>query len=106
MLRASVHATNQKVDLRSIADPMVDPLLPHGRELSAFVDATVLRDPYERDVALQALVHAAGEPAALRAAATAGNFDMMNRLLDGIGVDPPDRMLGIVDELGVPWPPA
>jgi hypothetical protein len=104
MLRASVQHTGQPADLRSIADVTRDPLLPAGRELRDLTDAAVLRDPYERDVALPALVAAAGEPAAVRSAAVAGNFEMMNRLLDGIGVGP-GGMVSIAPELGVTYPP-
>lgn len=104
MLRASVRRSGRPVDLTAIADVTRDPLLPAGRELRDLTDAAVLRDPYERDVALPALVRAAGEPAALRAAAVAGNFEMMNRLLDGIGVSPGD-MASIAGDLGVTYPP-
>jgi hypothetical protein len=92
------------MDLRSIADVTCDPLLPAGPELRDLTDSAVLRDPYERDVALPALVAVAGEPAAVRAAAVAGNFEMMNRLLDGIGVGP-GGMASIAGELGVTYPP-
>lgn len=105
MLRASAETTDQDLDLRGVTDPMVDPLIAHGCELRALTDAAVLRDPYERDIALDALVEAAGEAAARRAAATAGNFEMMNRLLDGIGVGPRDQMATIAPALGLPWPP-
>ncbi len=104
MLRASVRRSGQPVDLTAISNITRDPLLPAGRELRDLTDAAVLRDPFERDVALPALVAAAGEPAAVRAAAVAGNFEMMNRLLDGIGVGPGD-MASIADDLGVTYPP-
>ncbi len=104
MLRASVRRSGQPVDLTAISDITRDPLLPAGRELRDLTDAAVRRDPFERDVALPALVAAAGEPAAVRAAAVAGNFEMMNRLLDGIGVGPGD-MASIADDLGITAPP-
>jgi hypothetical protein len=93
------------MDLAAINDVTRDPLLPAGRELRDLTDAAVLRDPHERDIALPALVAAAGEPGAVRAAAVAGNFEMMNRLLDGIGVGP-GGMASIAVELGVTYPPA
>ena len=105
MLRASAEATHQPYDLRGVTDPMVDPLLPYGCELRALTDAAVLRDPYERDIALENLIDVAGADAARRAAATAGNFEMMNRLLDGIGVGPNDHMVGLASDLGIAWPP-
>ena len=104
MLRASVRRSGQPVDLTAISNITRDPLLPAGRELRDLTDAAVLRDPHERDLALPALVAAAGEPAAVRAAAVAGNFEMMNRLLDGIGVGP-GGMASIADELRVAYPP-
>jgi hypothetical protein len=104
MLRASVRRSGASLDLTSISDVTRDPLLPAGRELRDLTDAAVLRDPHERDLALPALVETAGEAAAVRAAAVAGNFEMMNRLLDGIGVGP-GGMASIADELGVTYPP-
>lgn len=104
MLRASVQHTGRPVDLSAISDVTRDPLLPAGRELRDLTDAAVLRDPYERNLALPALVDEAGEAAAVRAAAVAGNFEMMNRLLDGIGVGP-GGMASIAGELGVTYPP-
>ena len=104
MLRASVRRSGQPVDLTAISNITRDPLLPAGRELRDPTAAAALRDPLQRDVALPALVAAAGEPAAVRAAAVAGNFEMMNRLLDGIGVGPGD-MASIADDLGVTYPP-
>lgn len=92
------------MDMLAISNVTRDPLLPAGSELRDLTDAAVLRDPYERDLALPALVAAAGEPAAARAAAVAGNFEMMNRLLDGIGVGP-GGMASIAGELGVTYPP-
>ena len=38
------------------------------------------------------------------AAAVAANFEMMNRLLDAVGVGPSRQMLPIGDEIGVPLP--
>ena len=105
MLSWSLDATDTTANLLAISDSMADPLLDAGLELRAFTDAAVLRDPHERDIALHALIEAVGEPGARRAAATAGNFEMMNRLLDGIGVGPPDGFVAIAPEIGVAWPP-
>ncbi len=105
MLRASAKSTDAPIDLLAIADPMVDPLLPASPELRCLVDAIVLRDPDERDVALTALVEAVGTEGAVRAAAVVGNFEMMNRLLDGTGVGPNTPMAAIATDLGIEWPP-
>ena len=104
MLRASVEATGQPVDLRSIGDFTVDPLLPAGTALRALADAVVLRDKFERDVAIEALAAAAGEHGAVRAAAVIANFEMMNRLVDGIGLPPGDADAELAPELCVQWP--
>ncbi len=105
MLRASAKATTSSVDLAAITDPMLHPILPTSRELRCLVDAVVLRDTEERDVALNALVETAGIDAAVRAAAVVGNFEMMNRLLDGTGVGPSAPMATIATDLGLSWPP-
>lgn len=104
MLRASVTATGQQVNLRAVTDDVCDPVLEWGRQLRALTDAAVLRDEDERDIALGELVDVAGENAALRAAATAGCFEMMNRILDGTGVAPDPGFAEIAGELGVSWP--
>jgi len=83
---------------------MRDPLVPAGAQLIAFADAAVLRDPDEMPAARQALLDSAGPDAVVRAAAVAGNFEMMNRLLDAVGVVVPQRMAVLADELGLRLP--
>lgn len=89
--------------LGAIADPSVDSEVAGGGELMAAVDAAVLRDHHELPEARSALIAAVGEAAAVRAFATTGNFEMMNRLLDGLGVMPAPASRGIGAELGVPF---
>lgn len=103
MLRASVEATGSPIDLAAVTDPLRDPLLPAATELRCLIDAVVLRDSYERDLALNSLIDAVGPDGAIRAAATIGNFEMMNRLLDGIGVGPTRRSAQIAPALGIQW---
>ena len=105
MLRGSVQATGQSVDLAGIGDAMVDPILNGAVELRALVDAVVLRDHLERDGALQAVVDVVGVEGAVRAAAVIGNFEMMNRHLDAMGIGPNARSTSIASDLRVPWPP-
>lgn len=83
---------------------MIDSLLPAGSELAAFTDAAVLRDGHEMREARIALRSAAGEAAVIRAAAVAGNFQMMNRLLDAIGVSVRRSGMALADELGLTVP--
>lgn len=101
MLRASAEHTDRRHDLRGVVDPMADSLLPAGSELSAFADAAVLRDPLEMPAARTALIAVAGEAAVMRAAAVAGDFQMMNRLLDAVGVQVDRGGMALADELGL-----
>ncbi|MDH3707921.1 MAG: hypothetical protein OES57_17785 [Acidimicrobiia bacterium] len=101
MLRASADHNDVTVDLAGIRDATIDSGVPHGHALIALTDAVVLRDVDERQIAFGALVGAVGEQAAVRAAAVAGNFEMMNRLLDGIGVGAPPGAAPIAAEIGV-----
>ncbi len=104
MLRWSVQTTGAELDLAGVADPMVDPLVPAGRELLALADAVVLRDEQERDAALEALVPLVDNAGAVRAAAVIANFEMMNRNLDAMGIGPTDAMAEIASDLRIPWP--
>ena len=104
MLRASSDRTDRPADIGSVVDPVRDPLVPAGREILAFTDAAVLRDGEEMPAARQALLDAAGADAVVRAAAVAGNFEMMNRLLDATGVAVPTRFEPLADELGLRIP--
>jgi hypothetical protein len=104
MLRASSQSTDRPVDLSAIVAPMGDSLLPAGAELLAFTDAAVLRDVHELPGARDRLLAVAGEAAVLRAAAVAGNFEMMNRLLDAIGVPVRSPQMQLADELGLRVP--
>jgi hypothetical protein len=104
MLRASAEKTGRPADLRAVVDPMRDPLLPAGPQLLAFADAAVLRDADEMPVARRALLDAAGPEAVVRAAGCAGNFQMMNRLLDAIGVRVRRQGMDLAAELGLQVP--
>ncbi len=104
MLRASADETGRSHNLGALVDPVADPLLPAGRELLAFTDAAVLGDVEEMDAARSALLAAAGESAVVRAAAVAGNFQMMNRLLDAVGVRVARSGLDLAAELGLSVP--
>lgn len=104
MLRESSKHQNSPVNVVAITDPMLDPLVPAGREISAFVDAIVLRDPYELETARQELHDAAGPGAVTRAAGVAACFEGTNRVVDAIGVPVNRRYFDIGDELGVTIP--
>jgi hypothetical protein len=101
MLRASAHATGQPVDLRAIIDRTADPLIEAGAGLLAFVTALIGGDMSNLDATRTALRDAAGSHAVVRAAAVAGNFQMMNRLVDATGVPIGPSMRSIAADLGL-----
>jgi len=61
------------------------PALPFGPELAALTDAMTTRPDAEPTAERQALVDAAGAEVAERAIGVFATFQMMNRLLDGVG---------------------
>lgn len=83
MLRWSAQTTDTPVDVRAVVDPGVDPLLPAGRELVAFVDS-VMAGP--EPAAARALAEAGGDAAPVAAASVIGNFQMMNIVADATGI--------------------
>ncbi|MCP5026344.1 MAG: hypothetical protein GY929_08680 [Actinomycetia bacterium] len=104
MLRASAKQTNRPVDLRSVVDAGIDPGLDWGRALLEFTDALVLGDDDELPIARQRLLDVAGEPATVRAAGCAGNFQMMNRVLDAVVAPVNPVFASVGDELGITVP--
>ncbi len=100
MLRASAHATSQPIDLRAITDRAPDALLRDGTELLRFVTA-LIRDHTNLDEERAALTAMGGPSAVARAAAVAGNFQMMNRLVDATGVPIGASLRTIADDLGL-----
>ena len=104
MLRVSADATGQRVDMRGVGLVSVDSGVPGDAMLSALTDAAVLRDVDEIGIARERCIDVLGPATTARAAAVAANFEMMNRLLDAVGVGPSRQMLPIGDEIGVPLP--
>jgi len=86
MLSWSAETTNRTVDLEAIASDDVSPGLPGGEELLAFTSATVSREPDRIVTTRDTLVAAVGPAAMVDAAAVIGNFEMMNRIADGVGM--------------------
>jgi hypothetical protein len=84
MLSWSIEEANARVDLKAITDPTTDPLIPGGRELLGYVDATLSGKNISE--ARAAVIAALSESAAVDAAAVIGNFEMMNRIADGVGM--------------------
>lgn len=98
MLRASAHQTGRPVELSAISHPDRDSLLPAGRELLAFTTA-LIRGGGDLSGARDRLCESVGIAGAVRAAAVAGNFQMMNRLVDATGVPIAPTLRAIADEL-------
>lgn len=84
MLSWSVEATGQRINLKPIAGDDGDPLLPGGRELIDHVTATLQRQGVA--TARDRLEATLGAAAVVDAAAVTGNFEMMNRIADGVGM--------------------
>lgn len=104
MLRASARHHDVDLDLFGVGNEQVDVGLPGGRVLSALTEAAVLRDSDEMARARAQAIDVLGAGATARAIQVAGNFEMMNRLLDAVGVGPPDGLLAMGDAIGVPLP--
>ncbi len=85
MLRASVEANGETVDLNAIVDGSVASRIEHGAELTAFAEALVTHSD-ELPAARQAIVDAMGEGALVDAAGTVANFQRQVRIADGIGI--------------------
>lgn len=98
-LRASSEATDLDLDMAVVATGDA-PAVPFGAELAALTEAltTNWMDPptEQRD----ALVAVAGVEAADRAVGVIANFQMMNRLLDGVGAPVHERLHPLARQLG------
>ncbi len=105
MLRASTEATDTQVDLLAIDDADRDPLVEGGAALLAFVTVVVGREAMLLPGGIAAVAQALGSDAVSAAAGAAGNFEMMNRLLDATGVPHPKDLSILVDlGLTLDWP--
>ncbi len=104
MLRENSNANDKPVNILAVTNPSLDSLVPLGRELVAFVDAIVLLDPDELEIARQDLFDAAGPGAVTRAAAVCAGFEGTNRVVDAVGVPVNKRYYDIADELQVTIP--
>jgi len=104
MLRASAHATGQRVDLRTITGRAGDPQIASGIQLLGFVTSLLESDDSDLTAARDVLLEHAGADAVVRTAAVAGNFQMMNRLVDATGVPIGASMRTIAADLGLAEP--
>lgn len=101
MLSWSIQETNQRINLLPIADGEGDTLLTGGSDLIGFVNATL--SGCGVSAARTTVADALGTEAAVDAAAVIGNFEMMNRIADGVGMPvgrgTRTKMAGIIQEL-------
>ncbi len=104
MLRASANANAETIDMRGVGHVTIDSGVPGDADLTALTDATILRDRDELAVARARATDRLGAAATVRAIAVAGNFEMMNRLLDAMGVGPTASMRAIGGLIDVPLP--
>jgi hypothetical protein len=104
MLRASSSKQGRTVQLAGFLNAAIDVGVVAASQLMAATDAAVLFDAAEIDVARDNLVAAVGHAAAIRTFAVAGNFQMMNRLLDATGARVNPSLSPIADEIGVEIP--
>lgn len=100
MLGASTQATGVRIDLRSIGDRRRHPGRDDASVLLRFTDALVGRTA-DLDDARDGVVNVIGVDAVAVASAAAGNFEMMNRIVDATGVPVAARMWDLAAELGV-----
>lgn len=103
MLSWSIEETGQEISLLPIASGRGDPLLRGGEQLVAYVTATLTGR--EITAARDAVVAVLGREAAVDAAGVIGNFEMMNRIADGVGIPvgpgTRKRMAGVIHDLAL-----
>ncbi len=84
MLRWSASETGRTVDISGVAHPHIDPGVPGGRALTALgrgaVGITISTE------LIEAVADELGPQAAIDAAAVAGAFEHLNRIVDGSGL--------------------
>ena len=101
MLSWSIEETKGEINLMAISQPAVDPLVPGGSELLVYVDAILSGAGI--GAARNAVAAAVSPSGAVDAAAVTGNFEMMNRIADGVGMPvgggPRRRMKQIITDL-------
>lgn len=95
------------VDISVVSDTSVanESGIEHAALLTAFADAVIKGPESEITEARDAIVSAMGYPEMVDAAGVIGNFQRMNRIADGMGLelDAPMRVLAgdVGDELGL-----
>lgn len=99
MLRVSCEQTDTRLDLEVVARGDT-PTFAAGAELAALVDTMTTRPNQDPQAERAALVSVVGEPATERAIAVCATFNLMNRLLDGVGAPTPPNARPMALHLG------
>ena len=98
MLRASADAASVVLNLRAIGDPTQGSGRDDADALLAFTSALVQRMDDLDEQRLQ-LIDVLGADAVVPASGSAGNFEMMNRILDGAGIPVPESTRQSIGQL-------
>jgi hypothetical protein len=107
MLRESIKAAGDSVDLGGLADPdcLEIPGIARSRLLIEFADTFMSRDAQALADVRQRLERAMTVEAVIDAAGVASNFQRMDRIADGTGLRSDDRIRALqqdlVDQLGL-----
>lgn len=105
MLRESATAFGYDVDIAAVGDPSRALGIPGGDELLRFVDTIMTGSPDELDSARSTIIDHLGPESLVDAASVFGNFEMMNRVAEGTGIQIPrqsiERMRDTIDVLGL-----
>lgn len=84
-----------------MTDTSVDTEVAAGGQIIELTDALLSADPVVIAAKRKAMVAQVGHAATAATAAVVANFQMMNRILDAVGVPTPSARLELADELGV-----
>jgi hypothetical protein len=105
MLSSSATAYSYDLNVAAIRDPSLPTGVPGGTELLRFVDAIITRSPDDVVVAQESIIEVLDPESLVDAASVFGNFEMMNRVAEGSGIQVPpqavERMKDTMDELGM-----
>ncbi len=87
------------MDVRALADPVVESGVANGRALLEFASAVAGRDDGELARAREALRARMGDAGVADASAVAANFERMVRIADAIGIELGDWMESFTEDV-------
>ncbi|MDH3679252.1 MAG: hypothetical protein OEV40_04800 [Acidimicrobiia bacterium] len=99
MLRASSDALDLGIDITAVATGTA-PAIRYGAELASLTLELTTNTAKEPTAQRAALLEAGGAAVAERAVGVCATFQMMNRLLDGVGAPVRSSLQGIATALG------